>query len=236
MIRDQKATSPSKPWFMFYNPGANHAPLHAPQEYIDKYKGKFDDGYEAYRAWVLARMIDKGVLPKGAKLTPINPLPESQANPADAVRPWNTLNADEKRLFSHMAEVFAALSEYTDVQIGRVVDYLEKTGQLENTVVLYAADNGTSGEGTPNGSVNENKFFNGYPDDLTENMKLIDKLGGPDTYGHFPTGSLISWEWRTSVHARLHALRHSLRRDAERTFESCAFHPAPVPVPGSRSS
>jgi arylsulfatase len=193
MIRDQKATSPSKPWFMFYNPGANHAPHHAPQEYIDKYKGKFDDGYEAYRTWVLARMIEKGVLPKDTKLTPINPMPESQANPADVVRPWNTLNADEKKLFSRMAEVFAGLSEYTDVQVGRVVDYLDKTGQLENTLVLYAADNGTSGEGTPNGSVNENKFFNGYPDDLAENMRMMDKLGGPDTYNHFPTGWAVAF-------------------------------------------
>jgi arylsulfatase len=193
MIRDQKATSPSKPWFMFYNPGANHAPHHAPQEYIDKYKGKFDDGYEAYRTWVLARMIEKGVMPKGTQLTPINPLPESQANPADAVRPWDSLNADEKKLFSRMAEVFAGFSEYTDVQVGRVVDYLEKSGQLENTLVLYAADNGTSGEGTPNGSVNENKFFNGYPDDLAENMKMIDKLGSPDTYNHFPTGWAVAF-------------------------------------------
>jgi arylsulfatase len=193
MIRDQKATSPTKPWFMFYNPGANHAPHHAPQEYIAKYKGKFDDGYEAYRTWVLARMIEKGVMPKGTKLTPINPLPESQANPADAVRPWNTLNADEKKLFSRMAEVFAGFSEYTDVQVGRVIDYLEQTGQLENTLVLYAADNGTSGEGTPNGSVNENKFFNNYPDDLAENMRMMDKLGSPDTYNHFPTGWAVAF-------------------------------------------
>ena len=178
---------------MWYNPGANHAPHHAPQEYIDKYKGKFDDGYDAYRTWVLARMIEKGVLPKDTKLTPINPLPESQANPADHVRPWNTLNADEKKLFSRMAEVWAGFSEYTDVQIGRVIDYLEKSGQLENTVVLYAADNGTSGEGTPNGSVNENKFFNGYPDDLAENMKMMDKLGSPDTYNHFPTGWAVAF-------------------------------------------
>lgn len=104
MIRNQQATSPSKPWFMWYNPGANHAPHHAPQEYIAKYKGKFDDGYEAIPTWVLARMIDKGVLPKGTQLTPINPLPASQANLADAVRPWNTLNADEKKLFSRMAK------------------------------------------------------------------------------------------------------------------------------------
>ena len=188
MIRDQKASNPSKPWFMWYNPGANHAPHHAPQEYIDKYKGKFDDGYEAYRGWVLARMIEKGVLPKGTKLTPLNPLPESVANPGDYVRPWKSLSADEKKLFSRLAEVYAAFSEYTDVQVGRIVDYLESTGQLENTVIFYGADNGASGEGTPNGSVNENKFFNGYPDEVSENMKLINELGGPNTYEHFPTG------------------------------------------------
>ena len=87
-----------------------------------------------------------------------------------------------------MAEVYAAFSEYTDVQVGRMIDYLEKTGQLDNTIVIYAADNGASGEGSPNGSVNENKFFNGYPDELSENLKLLNVLGGPDTYEHFPTG------------------------------------------------
>ncbi|MGD0417706.1 MAG: arylsulfatase [Terriglobales bacterium] len=188
IIKDQKAGNPSKPWYMWFCPGANHAPHHAPQEYIDKYKGKFDDGYEAYREWVLPRMIAKGLLPEGTQLTPLNPMPKEIATPADQVRPWNTLNADEKKLFSRLMEVYAGFSEYTDVQIGRIIDYLEKSGQLENTVVLYAADNGASGEGSPNGTVNENKFFNSYPDELSENMKLIDKLGGPDTYEHFPTG------------------------------------------------
>ncbi|HET7539256.1 MAG TPA: arylsulfatase [Polyangiaceae bacterium] len=188
MLRDQKASNPSRPWFMWFNPGANHAPHQAPKDYIAKYKGKFDDGYEAYRSWVLARMIDKGVLPKGTELTPLNPLPESAANKADYVRPWASLSADEKKLFSRLAEVYAAFSEYTDAQVGRIVDYLKESGQLDNTVVLYAADNGASGEGSPNGSVNENKFFNGYPDSVTENMKLIDELGGPNTYEHFPTG------------------------------------------------
>ena len=84
--------------------------------------------------------------------------------PGDMVRPWDTLNADEKKLFSRLMEVYAGFSEYTDAQVGRIIEYLEKTGQLENTVVIYAADNGASGEGSPNGSVNENKFFNGYPD------------------------------------------------------------------------
>jgi arylsulfatase len=192
MIRNQKASNPSKPWYMWFCPGANHAPHHAPKDYIAKYKGKFDDGYEAYREWVLPRMIAKGVLPKGTQLTPLNPMPADMANPADFVRPWATLSAEEKKLFSRLMEVYAGFSEYTDAQVGRIIDHLEKTGQLDNTLVLYAADNGASGEGTPNGSVNENKFFNGYPDELAENMKLIDVLGGPDTYEHFPTGWAVA--------------------------------------------
>jgi arylsulfatase A-like enzyme len=195
MIKDQKSGNPSKPWYMWFCPGANHAPHHAPKEYIDKYKGKFDDGYEAYREWVLPRMIAKGLLPKDTELTPINPMAEDVAFPGDFVRPWETLNADEKKLFSRLMEVYAGFSEYTDAQVGRIIDYLEETGQLENTLVFYAADNGASGEGSPSGSVNENKFFNGYPDELSENMKLIDKLGGPDTYEHFPTG------WATATSA-----------------------------------
>ena len=195
MIRDQKSSNPSKPWFMWFCPGANHAPHHSPKEYADKYKGQFDDGYEAYREWVLKRMIDKGIVPKGTALTPINPMPEDVAKtvPGDAVRPWNTLNTDEKKLFARMAEVYAGFSEYTDVQVGRIVDYLEKTGQMDNTIVFYCSDNGASGEGSPNGSVNENKFFNGYPDELAENMKYLETLGGPETYNHYPTGWAVAF-------------------------------------------
>jgi len=199
MLKDHRSTNPSRPWYLWYNPGANHAPHHAPEDYIAKYKGKFDDGYEAYREWVLPRMIERGIMPEGTQLTPMNPLPEDIADPLDAVRPWDTLSADEKKLFSRMMEVYAGFSEYTDAQVGRVVDYLENTGQLENTIVMYAADNGTSGEGSPSGSVNENKFFNGYPDTVEENMKLIDVLGGPDTYEHFPTG----WAMATSAPFRM---------------------------------
>jgi len=190
MLRDQRQATPSKPWFLWFCPGANHAPHHSPKEYADKYKGKFDDGYEAYREWVLARMIEKGICPKDTVLTPINPLPEDVAKtaPADMVRPWNTLNDKEKKLFSRMAEVYAGFSEYTDAQVGRIIEFLESTNQMENTIIFYCADNGASGEGTPNGSVNENKFFNGYPDDLEENMKYLDVLGSPDTYNHYPTG------------------------------------------------
>ena len=192
-IRDSKQSEPDKPWYMWYCPGANHAPHHAPQEYIDKYKGKFDDGYEAYRGWVLERMIERGILPKDTELTPINPLPDEILPDADSVRPWDSLSDNEKKLFARMAEVYAGFSEYTDVQIGRVIDYLEESDQLDNTLILYCADNGASGEGSPSGSVNENRFFNGYPDDIESNMAMIDKLGSPDTYNHYPTGWAVAF-------------------------------------------
>jgi arylsulfatase len=192
-IRDSKQSAPDKPWYLWYCPGANHAPHHAPQDYIDKYKGKFDDGYEAYREWVLPRMIERGILPEGTELTPLNPMPKGTFFPPDIVRPWDTLSAEEQHLFSRMAEVFAAFSEYTDVQIGRIIDYLEESGQLDNTLILYCADNGASGEGSPNGSVNENKFFNMYPDDIKENLAMLDKLGSPDTYNHYPTGWAVAF-------------------------------------------
>jgi arylsulfatase A-like enzyme len=187
-IRDSKQSQPDKPWYLWYCPGANHAPHHAPRDYIEKYKGKFDDGYEAYREWVLARMIERGILPKGTQLTPINPMTQGTVAESDLVRPWNTLSADEKKLFSRMAEVFAAYSEYTDVQIGRLIDYLEESGQLDNTLIFYCADNGASGEGSPNGSVNEIKYFNSFPDDIKQNLSMLDRLGSPDTYNHYPTG------------------------------------------------
>ncbi|QNE34883.1 arylsulfatase [Leifsonia shinshuensis] len=188
IIRDVKQSEPGKPFYMWFCPGANHAPHHAPQEYIDKYKGMFDDGYEAYREWVLPRMIERGILPEGTELTPMNPMTPGTFDEGDSVRPWSDLSADEKRLFSRMAEVYAGYSEYTDVQIGRIVDYLEESGQLDNTLIVYAADNGASGEGTPNGEVNENTYFSAYPSSLEQNLAAIDKLGSPDTYNHYPTG------------------------------------------------
>ncbi len=187
-IRDSKQSHPDKPWYMWFCPGANHAPHHAPQEYIDKYKGQFDDGYEAYREWVLPRMIERGILPESTELSPLNPLPDGWSIDSDQVLPWESLSADEKRLFSRMAEVYAGFSEYTDAQVGRIVDYLEESGQLDNTLILYCADNGASGEGTPTGSVNEQKFFNAWPDSIEDNLAMIDKLGSPETYNHYPTG------------------------------------------------
>ena len=194
-ITDSVVTAPGKPWYLWFCPGANHAPHHAPQEYIEKYKGVFDDGYEAYREWVLPRMIERGIVPEGTTFADINPLPGEAATPMDHVRPWAELDDDAKRLFSHMAEVYAGFSEYTDAQVGRIIDHLEELGQLENTIIMYCADNGASGEGGPDGSVNENKLFNAYPDDIEHNLAMIDKLGSPDTYNHYPTG------WATAFSA-----------------------------------
>ena len=138
-------------------------------------------------------MIEKGILPEGTELTPLNPMPEGTFSESDRVRPWDELGDEEKAMFCRMAEVYAGFSEYTDAQVGRIIDYLEESGQLENTLVIYAADNGASGEGSPDGSVNEGKVFGGYPDDLQQNLAMVDQLGTPDTYNHYPTGWAVAF-------------------------------------------
>jgi len=196
-IRDMKAVAPDKPWFLYYAFGAGHAPHHSPKEWADKYKGKFDMGYEAYREQVFERQKKLGIVPAAAELSPINPYtdlkgPEGQDWPAlDTVRPWASLTDDEKKLFSRMAEVYAGFVSHADHQLGRMLDYLEESGQLDNTLIILVSDNGASGEGGPNGSVNENKFMNGIPDTIEANMKYLDVLGSPLTYNHYPTG----WAW-----------------------------------------
>ena len=185
-IRDAKAIAPDKPFFLYYCPGAAHAPHHVPKEWADKYKGKFDMGYEAYRETVFERQKQTGVVTDKAELSPINPyIDEQSADGADwpeldTVRPWDSLSDDEKRLFCRMAEVYAGFLSHADHQIGRLLDHLEETGELDNTLIVLVSDNGASGEGGPNGSVNENKIFNGLPDLIEENLPFIDELGGPE--------------------------------------------------------
>jgi arylsulfatase A-like enzyme len=198
-VRDAKAVSPDKPWFMYLCPGCAHAPHHVFKEWSDRYKGRFDDGYEVIRAEILANQKAMGLMPDDVELSPINPHgepeatgPDGQPWPAlDFVRPWDSLSPEERRLFARMAEVYAGFVSYTDDQIGRFLDYLEESGQLENTIVVVVSDNGASGEGGPNGSFNENKFFNNIPDTVEENTKRIDELGTPTAYNHYPTG----WAW-----------------------------------------
>ncbi len=198
-ISDAHQVDPDKPFFLYLAPQAGHAPHHAPQEWIDKYKGRFDDGYEALREEILKRQIEMGILPEGTELSPINPHgepqrtgPDGQPWPLlDTVRPWDSLSDDERQLFSRMAEVFAGYIAYADYEMGRVLDYLEESGQLENTLIVSVSDNGASGEGGPNGSFNEWRFFNGVPDSTDETFPHIDELGGPESYNHYCTG----WAW-----------------------------------------
>ena len=196
-IRDAKAVAPDKPFLLYYCPGACHAPHHAPQEWSDRYRGKFDMGYEVYREQVFQRQKTLGILPEHAELSPINPYVDRTSKDGktwpelDTVRPWDSLTDDEKRLFARMAEVYAGFLSHADHEIGRLLDYLEQSGQLDNTLIVLVSDNGASGEGGPNGSVNENKLFNGLPDKIEENLDYLDVLGTPLTYNHYPTG----WAW-----------------------------------------
>jgi arylsulfatase A-like enzyme len=198
-IRDAKTVAPDKPFFMYFCPGCAHAPHHIFKEWADKYKGKFDMGYEAIREEILANQKKMGLLPAKTSLSPINPHGEPQASSPDGkpwplldwVRPWDSLSDDEKRMFIRMAEVYAGFVSYTDYHIGRLLDYLEESSQLDNTIVVVVSDNGASGEGGPNGSVNEVKFFNNVPDTIEENIKHLEELGSPSTYNHYCTG----WAW-----------------------------------------
>lgn len=199
-IQDGNQVAPDKPWFTYLCFGANHAPHHVPKEWADKYKGKFDMGYEKYREITLEKMKSMGVAPKDTKLSPINPWPTSEViTEADTVLPWISLNDDQKKVFSRMAEVYAGFCSYTDHQLGKLLDYLETSGQFENTLFIVVSDNGASGEGSPYGSVNENRFANQWPDDLQENLKMLDALGGPLTYNHYPTG----WAWAFNTPAKM---------------------------------
>ncbi len=193
-VRDAQVVAPDKPWLMYFAPGCAQAPHHVPREWADKYKGKFDMGYDKYREQVLARQIEMGLVPPGTKLPPLNPYidakgPNGEPWPAvDTARPWDSLTDDERRLFCRMAEVFAGFVDHCDHQIGRVLDALEEAGQLDNTIIVVVSDNGASGEGGPNGSVNEMKFFNGVPDSIEENLEHLDELGSPNSYNHYCTG------------------------------------------------
>jgi len=196
-VRDAKAIAPEKPFLLYYAPGACHAPHHVSKEWADKYRGQFDMGYEAMREQTLARQKELGLVPKDTELPPINPIGTSETRtgpegkpfpPLDDTRPWDTLSDEEKRLFSRMAEVYAGFLAHTDDQIGRLLAFLDDNGWRENTLVVLVSDNGASGEGGPNGSVNEMKFANGIPDTIEANLPMLDELGSPTTYNHYPNG------------------------------------------------
>jgi arylsulfatase len=182
-VRAQQSLTPDKPFFVYFAPGATHAPHHVPKEWIAKYKGRFDAGWDKYREETLARQIKLGVVPPGTKLAP-RPQP---------IKDWDALSADEKRLFARQMETFAAFGEHSDHEIGRLVTAIEEIGVMENTLFIYiAGDNGASAEGSMVGLFNEVSFFNGVSEQLTDVLRYIDNWGDPTTYPHYAVGWAIA--------------------------------------------
>ena len=187
-IHDQKAQSPDKPFFIYYATGATHSPHHVPKEWADKYKGKFDQGWDKLREATFSRQKKLGIIPANAKLTPRDP-----AFPA-----WDSLTPEEKAFYARQMEVYAGFQENTDYQVGRVVQAIEAMGQAENTLILYIwGDNGSSMEGTETGTFNELTTITGIPIAPQQQLKLIDAYGGMDAWGgplmqpHFS----CAWAW-----------------------------------------
>jgi len=184
-IKYQKALTPEKPFFVYYAPGATHAPHHVPKEWIARWKGKFDQGWDKLREEILERQIAKGIVPKGTKLAP----------KPEAIPDWDSLTEDEKTLFTHQVEVFAAYVEMTDHEIGRLVEAVGEIGQLDNTLIFFVyGDNGTSAEGGRNGMFSEMTYFNGVQEKVEDMLKRMDKWGGPETYPHMAAGWAVAFD------------------------------------------
>jgi len=179
----QKSLTPDRPFFVYFAPGATHAPHHAPAEWIAKYKGKFDQGWEKVREETLARQIKLGVVPPGTVLAP----------KPEGIKDWDKLSNDERRLFARQMEVFAGFAEYTDFEIGRLIQAIDDMGQLDNTLIFYiAGDNGASAEGGMNGALSEMSYFNGVQETVPDILKRLDELGGPSTYPHYAAGWAVA--------------------------------------------
>ena len=178
MVADSKGVRPDRPFFGYVAFGATHAPHQAPEQYLLKYRGRFDEGWDVVRERWFRRQIETGVIPADTELAPRNP----------GVRPWDELSGNEQRLAARLQEAFAAFLDHTDVQIGRLIEGLRRLDQLDNTVVVVLADNGASQEGGPYGVMHEMKFFNGIIETPDEAIAHIDDIGGPNSHTNYPWG------------------------------------------------
>jgi arylsulfatase len=182
-MNSEKSLSPEKPFFLYFAPGATHAPHHVPEDWIAKYKGKFDQGWDKLREETLARQIKLGVVPASTKLAP---------KPA-AIKDWDKLSDDERKLFAHQMEIYAGFGAYADSEISRLVDAVEELGQLESTLIFYiVGDNGSSAEGGMNGLFNESTYFNGVHETVEDILRRYDELGGPLSYPHMAAGWAVA--------------------------------------------
>lgn len=177
-IAGAKQVAPDKPFFLNFCPGATHAPHHVPREWADRYRGRFDDGWDAYRERTLAQQKRRGLVPPDAHLSPRDP----------DVPDWDTLPPDARRLAARMMEVYAGFLSHTDHHIGRLLDFLREIGELDNTLIMLVSDNGASAEGGVSGTTNELQFFNNAQETIEDSLRAIDELGGPTTFNHYPWG------------------------------------------------
>jgi len=204
-MRAQQSLTPDKPFFTYFATGATHAPHHAPKEWIEKFKGKFDGGWDEYRKATIARQKELGIIPQDTKLAD---------KPSD-IKDWDKLSADEKKLFSKQMEVFAAFAAHTDYEIGRVVKAIEDMGELDNTLIIYeVGDNGASAEGGMNGMYNEMTYFNGVSETVPDMLKSVDKWGGPETFPHMAAGWAVAgntpFMWTKQVASNFGGTRNPL--------------------------
>ncbi|MGI9643087.1 MAG: arylsulfatase [Acidimicrobiia bacterium] len=177
-LRDLRSVDTDKPWFMYWNPGACHAPHQAPPEFIDRYRNRFDDGWDAVRAETLERQIEFGVLPEGTRLS----------ERPDVVEAWADLSDSQRQLYARQMEVFAGFLTHTDAAIGALLQGIESLGELDDTMVIVVSDNGASGEGQDHGTFNENLMFNGIPADLETNLAHAEHWGSEDSFAHYAHG------------------------------------------------
>jgi len=178
-MRFQQSLTPDKPFYMYFATGATHAPHHVPKQWIAKYKGQFDEGWDKYREKTLARQIELGVVPPGTKLS----------SKPGGIKDWDELSANEKKLYARQMEVFAAFASHTDHEVGRLVSAIEDMGEMDNTLFIYLfGDNGASAEGGLTGTFNEMVVLNALPDSVEDQLKRLDEMGGPTAYGHFHAG------------------------------------------------
>ena len=204
-INGVNATNPNKPWFLYFATGGVHSPHHAPQDYRDKYKGRFDGGWDKYREETFARQKALGVVPANAKLPPL---------PKD-VPPWDGLSADAKRVYARLMENYTAYLEYTDAQIGRVIDSVSATGEADNTVIIYiVGDNGASAEGGLEGTVNAIASMNGLQLGLPGLLAKFDDIGGPGTEPHIPVGWALAantpFQWTKQIASHFGGTRNPM--------------------------
>jgi arylsulfatase len=184
-VKAQQSMTPDKPFFVYFATGAVHAPHHVPKEWIDKYKGKFDAGWDDIREKTIARQKEMGMIPANTKLPP---------KPKD-IKDWDALTADEQRLFIRQAEVFGGFLEQTDHEVGRLIATIEEIGEMDNTLIFYiAGDNGTSAEGGFVGMYNEMTYFNNVTEKVEDLLPLIDKWGGPETFPHMAAGWAVAFD------------------------------------------